>query len=166
MAADAKTLAKAKKQYELGKSLRDIGKDFGVSYQAVFQWAEKGNWVKNALLTKIEQQEEKNVIALAAKVGVTHRRVLEKISEFLEAQKVVRVKDNPDEGGEPKDYTIEVPDWPTQIKGNEQAISVLKMAEKDNNLGPGFTPIMIRMEGENNTTILNNVANDQKTPLI
>lgn len=138
---NAETKSKAIALYEAGNSTRAIAEKTGVSHRTIAEWLK--NEEKGKLATEIQQKEKEGLLALAADIGLTEKRTLQKIVEFQDATRIIWVKDKPDDvnpeeteeldNRHPKNgtYSMEVPDYNVQLKGNQQAIEVLKMKEQD-----------------------------------
>jgi len=113
MATPIKIIAKARKLYEAGMPLREIAKQVGVSYQTIWSYKMKEDWLKNKLRSKLDQKTEESFLKMAEKLGLTKASVVEKIVELQGASDA--------EGA---------PEHRVQAEGNKQAIEVLGLKKE------------------------------------
>ena len=131
------TVAQAKGMHEAGSSLRQISDKLKVSTQTLmvwkkeYEWEPKGSFIIKAT-QKAQRKEIETILDIATRRGLTTEKVIDKVLEFQDAMKPVNVKDKKGESEEESEYTMEYPDYPTQIKGNAQAMEVLQMNQQAN----------------------------------
>lgn len=127
----SKIKAKAKAFFEAGISIRDIAEKLEIKdFKTVFDWSQKGEWIKGQNVTKLEQIEQESVEAVFAKQGLNKTKAAKKILEHIDAMRVIWVKDKPGESEDDKKYTIEVPDYMVQQKAVSQLMAALRIGEK------------------------------------
>ena len=79
--------------YEAGIQLKDIAKRYNVSVPAVSKHIKKGNWQRGILDKKIAEVTERNIIEKFAEIGLTQKKIMQKICDGLDATKVFYTKD-------------------------------------------------------------------------
>ena len=125
MPYDKSLQIKAQKLYESGKTHKEIAQTIGtVSPYTVKYWSNKGKWEKGKLVPKITAKEEEGILETAKAVGLTKKRVIQKILEFQEATQEV---------GKGKNKKLK-PIYYTQTEGNRQAIEILGLKKEHLNL--------------------------------
>lgn len=144
----AQKQARARALHEMeSMSYRDIATTVGISLRTVANWAErgmpnpvKGQWVKGAHASKVQQKAEESILEVASRVGLTHEFLLGKVKELCTATKPVLVKPSKaeqekaqkegDESG--GGFVTEIPDYNAIDAGlthAERIIPGLKAAE-------------------------------------
>ena len=164
----AKTIAKARLQYEQGKSVRDIGEKMSIHYQTVMDWVTKYKWVKNGLLTEISQKETESILEVASRIGATKEHVIKKAFELSQARSVVLPTgtgytqipiddDSIDENGFaglPADSLPQVPDRKYQHEGNKLLADILKLRERNETVINAPSPVIIMAEDGSQVAVL------------
>ncbi len=123
---------------EGGTTAELVAESIGCHRNTVLDWIKNEKWEKGKKTKEILQTVRKSTAELAEDLGLTRERVVEKIKEFQEAQKPVFHEDR-----EGQVDAIDVPDYNTQIKGNQQAMDVLDIGKKADVVVESLHPIVI-----------------------
>ena len=90
MAYSTKIWAKVKADYLTGNfSYDDLSEKYRISEPCIRKHSKSGGWVKGELKEKIEEKIEESTIEAFARLGLTKDKILQKINDGLEADKVV-----------------------------------------------------------------------------
>lgn len=137
--------AEVRALHGMGKSVRHIQTVTGLSQPTICKITaklrEKGV-TKGEYLAKIEQKKEATVIELAAKQGLTKEYVLNKMKQFLDAEKKEIVKGKTGEEQEEHCFIEMVPDYRTQIEGAKMSIDVLGMKHLESKQADAISEFM------------------------
>jgi len=111
--------AKAQSLYENGMSTPKIAEKLSINPNTAKAWAKKGEWSKGRIIPELVQKETETLLKLAEKKGLTQGKVIDKIQELLEAQRLVSYVEI-----DGRREAILRPDYKTQAKAINQAITI------------------------------------------